>query len=105
MAGCTPKRCVAKPRAEFPPAVAIRMLADSAGRLAVRVTPGARVQALEIAGGKLLAKVRAKPEGGKATAATMKLVAQALGIAPSRIELLHGATSRDKLFAIPPIGD
>ncbi len=66
----------------------------------MRVTPGARVEALEIADGRLLAKVRAKPEDGKATAAVLELVAAGLGIAPSRVRLLRGATSREKLLQI-----
>ena len=69
----------------------------------MRVTPGARGEALEVAGGRLLAKVRAKPEDGKANAAVLELIAAALGVAPSRLALLRGATSRDKLIAIPAI--
>lgn len=91
---------MAKPRAEFPPAAAIHALADGEGRLAVRVTPGARSEGLEIAEGRLLAKVRAKPEDGKATAAMLDLLARALGIAPSRLSLLRGATSREKLVQL-----
>lgn len=93
---------MAKPKADLAPAEAVRALADEDGRLAVRVTPGARVEALEIAEGRLLAKVRVKPEDGKATAAVLALVAQALGVAPSRVGLLRGATSREKLLQIPP---
>jgi len=85
---------------KLPPASAVRGLVDGEGRLAVRVTPGARNEALEIAGGRLLAKVRARPEGGKANDAVLALVATALGLAPSRIELLRGATSREKLLRI-----
>ena len=91
---------MARPRADLPPAEAIRALADGEGRLAVRVTPGARGEALEIVDGKLLAKVRAKPEDGKATAAVIDLVAAALGIAASRVGLLRGATSREKLVRL-----
>jgi uncharacterized protein YggU (UPF0235/DUF167 family) len=91
---------VARPRADLPPAAAIRALADDTGRLAVRVTPGARSEALEIADGSLHAKIRAKPEGGKANAAVIAMVAGALGIGASRIELLRGATSREKLLRI-----
>lgn len=66
----------------------------------MRVTPGARVETLELADGKLLAKVRAKPEDGKATEAVRELLATALGVAPSRVELLRGATSREKMFLL-----
>lgn len=91
---------MARPKAELPPVETVRALIDGEGRLAVRVTPGARVEALEIAGGRLLAKVRAKPEDGKANDAVLALLATALGLAPSRLELLRGATSREKLFRI-----
>jgi uncharacterized protein YggU (UPF0235/DUF167 family) len=91
---------VAKPRADLLPAAALRALADAEGRLAVRVTPGARTEVLEIADGRLLAKVRAKPEDGKANAAVLDLLAQALGVATSHLDLLRGATSRDKLVRI-----
>lgn len=91
---------MARPTASLPPACAIRALADGEGRLAVRVTPGARSELLEIADGKLLAKVRAKPEGGKANEAVKALIARALGVAPSRVDLLRGATSRQKLLQI-----
>ena len=91
---------MARPKAELPPAEAVRALVDGSGQLAVRVTPGARVEALELAEGRLLAKVRAKPEDGKATEAVRQLLATALGVAPSRLDLLRGATSREKLFRV-----
>lgn len=91
---------MARPRAKFPLREDILALADGEGRLPLRATPGARVETLEIAGGKLLAKVRAKAEGGKANEAVIVLVAAALGIAPSRIGLLRGAASREKLLQI-----
>lgn len=91
---------MARPKADLPPPEAIRALADTEGRLAVRVTPGARTEGLEIADGRLVAKVRVKPEDGKATAAVLALVAQALGLPKSAVTLLRGATSREKLLSI-----
>ncbi|WP_374282386.1 DUF167 domain-containing protein [Novosphingobium sp.] len=91
---------MARPRADFPPAEAIRALADGEGRLALRVTPGARVESLELGEGKLLVKVRVKPEDGKANAAVLELLAAALGIATSRLRMLRGATGRDKLVQL-----
>lgn len=91
---------MAKPKPDHPPAEAIRAVADSAGRLALRVTPGARSEGLELGPGVLLVKVRAKPEGGKANAAVLDLLATALGIGRSRLELLRGDTGRDKLVRI-----
>ena len=91
---------MARPRADFPPAEAIRALADADGRLALRVTPGARVESVELGQDKLLVKVRVKPEDGKANAAVLDLLASALGIATSRLRMLRGATGRDKLVQI-----
>lgn len=94
---------MARPKADLPAASALRALADGEGRLAVRVTPGARSESVEIAEGRVLVKVRTKPEDGKASAAVLELLAQALGVAPSKVEMLRGATSREKLFRIPPV--
>ena len=91
---------MARPRADFPPADAIRALADGEGRLALRVTPGARVESVELGEGKLLMKVRVKPEDGKANAAVLELLAAARGIATSRLRMLRGATGRDKLVQL-----
>lgn len=79
---------------------AVRALVDAQGRLTLRVTPGARTEALEIVEGRLLAKVRAPAEDGKANAAVCALLSRALSVAPSRLELLRGATSREKQFRL-----
>jgi uncharacterized protein YggU (UPF0235/DUF167 family) len=91
---------MARVRPELPPPDAIRALIDGEGRLALRVTPGARSEAVEVADGKVHIKVRVKPEDGKANAAVLALLASALGIAPSRLEMLRGATGRDKLIRL-----
>ncbi|WP_068070639.1 DUF167 domain-containing protein [Novosphingobium lentum] len=96
---------MARPRVDLAPAPAIRALADADGRLAVRVTPGARSESVTIVDGRVQVKVRAKPEDGKATEAVIALVAAALGIAPSHVEMLRGATSREKLLRIPMLPD
>ncbi len=95
-------KLMARPRTEHPPEVNLRALADAAGRLAVRATPGACSEGIEIAVGRVLVKVRSKPENGQATAAVARLLAVVLGVSPSEINLLRGATSREKLFRIPP---
>ncbi|MFM5885301.1 MAG: DUF167 domain-containing protein [Novosphingobium sp.] len=91
---------MARPRADLAPPEAIRALIDGEGRLALRVTPGARSEAVAVADGKVHIKVRVKPEDGKANAAVLAVLAQALGIAPSRLEMLRGATGRDKLVRL-----
>ncbi len=91
---------MARPKAELPPAAAIRALADGEGRLALRVTPGARSETIEIGDDGLLVKVRAKPQDGAANDAVLALLAQALGVATSRLRLLRGATARSKLIQL-----
>ena len=92
---------MAKPKPDLPPPEAIRALADAEGRLALRVTPGARMQAIEISAARLTVKVRAKPHDGAANEAVLELLAEALGTATSRLRLLRGATGRDKLVQLP----
>ena len=91
---------MARPKPDFPPAESIRALADAQGRLVLRVTPGARVEGVELGEGLVQIKVRAKPEGGKANDAVLELLARALGVATSRLHLLRGATGRDKQVQI-----
>lgn len=92
---------MARPKAELPGAAAIRALADAEGRLELKVTPGARCEAIELGQGRVLVKVRARPENGKANEAVIRLLASALGVAPSRLQLLRGATGRGKLVQLP----
>jgi uncharacterized protein YggU (UPF0235/DUF167 family) len=93
---------VARPKIDLPLAQAIRALADAEGRLAVRVTPGARSESMAVKDGQVFVRTRAKPQDGAANSAVITLLAEALGCAPSRIELLRGATSREKLLRIAP---
>jgi len=86
--------------ADLPDADALRALIDERGRLAVRATPGARSETITITGTSVGVKVRAKPQDGAANTAVIRLVARAFDLAPSRVELLRGATSREKLLRI-----
>jgi uncharacterized protein (TIGR00251 family) len=73
-------------------------------KLPVRVQ--ARARRDEIAGeraGRLLVRVTAPPVEGKANAAVCRLVAARLGLAPGRIAVVRGASSRDKLIEIDGI--
>ena len=93
---------MARPKSDPPSATDLRRLADADGGLMVRVTPGARTEGIDLSTGRVLVKVRSKPESGKATAAVVDMLGQALGVPPSQITLLRGATSREKLFRLPP---
>lgn len=67
----------------------------------LRVTPAARRDALvRSEDGTIRAQVTAAPEDGKATAAVASLLALALGVAKSRLTLVRGATSREKVFRL-----
>lgn len=78
-----------------------RRAAPAAGtRIALRVTPRASRNEIREEDGQLRAYVTVAPEDGKANAAVRRLLARHLGIAPSRLELVRGASGRDKVFAV-----
>ena len=62
--------------------------------------PGLQGVAAAADGPRLRLAVTAVPEDGKATAAVVKLLSRALGVAPSRLTLVRGATARDKVFRV-----
>lgn len=87
------------------PAPAIQSRPDGV-RLRVRVTPKARRDAIgpleRLADGNevLIVHVRAAPADGEANAAVITLVAAAIGLARSKIEVVAGPTSRVKTLHI-----
>lgn len=91
---------MARPKRDFPPEAAILALADGEGRLALRVTPGARSEQVAIGEGAVLVKVRAKPADGEANQAVLALLAEALDLPTSRLRMLRGATGREKLVQV-----
>ena len=74
-------------------------LAIPGARIQVRVTPKTARARIE-PGVPLRIYVTSVPEGGKATAAVTKLLAKAMGLAPGRLRLVQGETSRDKTFEV-----
>ena len=67
----------------------------------VRVQPGSSRN--ELAGkrdGALIIRVTAAPADGKANTAACKLLAEACGIPPSRVEVVRGALRRDKVIRL-----
>ncbi len=81
---------------------------ESSGALevSVRATPKGGRDALDgavtLSDGRevLKIRVRAAPEDGAATAAVIKVLAAAAGIAPSGVRLVSGATARLKVFRL-----
>ena len=75
-------------------------LAQPGATFAVRVTPRASRDRVALEEGQIRIHVTCVPEDGKANKAVVALLARALGVAKSRLTLLRGATSRDKLFRL-----
>jgi hypothetical protein len=74
-------------------------LARPGAEIAVRVTPNARRAG--IAPGEVVRiAVTVVPEDGRATAAAQEMLARAMGVAKTRLVLVRGARSRDKLFRL-----
>jgi uncharacterized protein (TIGR00251 family) len=76
-------------------------VSEPAAELRVRVQP--RAAANEITGfrdGMLIVRVTAPPADGKANAAVRKLVARRLRLGITRIELVRGHSSREKVLRV-----
>lgn len=77
-----------------------------AARLSVRLTPGGGRDAIDGwergPGGEILVKARvsAPPEGGKANKSLIALLAKALRVPKTSIEIVSGETSRNKNLRI-----
>lgn len=69
-------------------------------RLSVLAKPGSKSPGVSVDGGRVVVRVREPAREGKANEACRKALAAALKIAPSRITLLRGATSKEKVFDI-----
>jgi uncharacterized protein (TIGR00251 family) len=69
--------------------------------VSVRVTPRAKRNEIgDVVNGLLQIRTTAPPADGKANKAIIKLLAEHIGVAPSRIALLRGAASRNKQFVV-----
>jgi uncharacterized protein (TIGR00251 family) len=76
------------------------------GRLPVRLQP--RASANEVTGergGKVAVRVTAPPVDGKANRALIRLTADRLGVAKSRVSIVRGQTGRDKLLEIEGLSE
>lgn len=73
--------------------------------LAVTVVPHSPQNVVAgLRNGRLLVKVSAAPERGRANEAVLELIAEFLGTAPSALRLLRGQTSRNKFVLLPRTG-
>ncbi len=76
-------------------------MAGSGSTISVRVHPRSsqdRIQGFR--DGTLRVNVTSPPHNGRANAALLELLADALGVAKSRLRIVRGRSSRDKLVAV-----
>lgn len=80
----------------------VEIVARAAGsRLRVRVKPGAKRCGVEgIQDGALRIAVTEPPEKGRANEAVARLIAEAIGVPPSSVEVVRGHASRSKIVEI-----
>ncbi len=78
----------------------------SAAAIEVRLRPrGSRDELAGMRDGVLQAKVTAAPVDGKANKALCKLIAKRVGVAPSRVAVVRGEKSRDKVVRVEGIDE
>ncbi len=75
-------------------------------RIEVRLRP--RASSSRVTGerdGRVTVRVTAPPVDGKANRALIELVARRLGVARSRVSIVRGEKSRDKLLEVEGVGE
>jgi len=76
------------------------MLHGAMGSVTVRVVPRSGRTLVQGGPDGVVVRVRAAPEGGRATEEARRALAEALGVAPSAVRLRAGARSRTKVFEV-----
>ncbi|MBN2585095.1 DUF167 domain-containing protein [Patescibacteria group bacterium] len=69
-------------------------------KIKARVIPKAKQNKVEATPEGYRIRVTVAPEDGKANEAVIKLLAKHLGVAKSKLRVVKGATSRDKLIEL-----
>jgi len=70
-------------------------------RIAVKVTPNAKVDEIKgFAGDVLLVRIKAPPVDGKANTALVRLIAEQLGVPRGSVTVERGTSARTKLIGI-----
>ena len=71
-------------------------------KISAKIKPNSRYREEVVAGddGSLMIYTKAPAVEGRANLAAVKLLAKHHGVAPSRVKLVRGATSRNKVFEI-----
>jgi len=77
------------------------MAEGKSARIEVRLRPRGRGDdLLGLRDGVLQARVSAPPVDGRANRALCRLIAKRVGVAPSRVEVVHGEKSRNKVVRV-----
>jgi uncharacterized protein len=80
-------------------------MADSA-QIRVRLRPrGGRDELVGMRDGVLQARVSAPPVDGRANEALCRLIAKSAGVAPSKVSVVRGEKSRDKVVRVESFDD
>ncbi|HDI73526.1 MAG TPA: DUF167 domain-containing protein [Candidatus Korarchaeota archaeon] len=66
----------------------------------VRVIPRARSEGITEEGEELVVRVREPPEGGRANRRVVELIARHYGVPKSKVEIVRGHRSREKLVKV-----
>ena len=76
------------------------------GEVAIRLQPRARRnEVVGMRAAALLIRVTAPPVDGRANAALCRLIATAAGVGPSRVTVVRGLASRDKVVRVEGVDD
>lgn len=80
---------------------------DKGVRVVLRVSPGARKTGIKSLYGETAIKlsVASPPEKGRANAEVERLLAEALGVGPSQVEVVRGASVRDKVALVRGVSE
>ncbi|HET9248446.1 MAG TPA: DUF167 domain-containing protein [Actinomycetota bacterium] len=74
------------------------------GLVTVRVVPRANRTSVGVEDRGIVVRVRAAPEGGRATDEARRALAEALGVPGSALALRRGTRSRTKVFEVAGLG-
>jgi uncharacterized protein (TIGR00251 family) len=76
------------------------------GDIAIRLQPrGRRDEVVGERDGRVVIRVTAPPVDGKANEALCRLIARAAGVAPSRVSVVRGHTSREKVVRVEGVDE
>ena len=69
-------------------------------KIQVKVKPNSRTEEISREGNNFIVKVKEPPKEGKANQAVIKLLAEHFGVSQSRVRILSGFRSRNKVVDV-----